>query len=746
MAKEITIHFDNYVGFQQPALFFLPGEDGAAESVPATETDEYGAIFKVSLAKDIPLTFKFGDAEADRYEDDSLYRTVSPVHFKNVKAIWCRSWNPFVYTAEPQSIQPQSAVDFVGEQSFVDGLYISDTCGDFALGASPLKEGGVLFGFFHPHAARVYVTGDFNDWQHPGVKKADSKRFLEMQLYKGYFDVPNVWLLKADDANVGQEYKFYVVYDSLAGDSTLDSALLSDAYTRVLGADYEANNSIIVDPSPYEWHDADYQTPAIHELIVYELHVHGFTHDQADIQADHQGKYTGIIDRIEAGYFDKLGITCLYLMPIADSPTPQGPHSLGYNSSLFMAVERDYGSPDELRRLVDTAHQHNLAVIVDQVFNHTANSWNPLWKAILDHPEEVEQGEEGGLYFSGQTPWGNRMSTERAETQNMLIDACKLMLTEYHLDGFRFDATHTYYMDHGFVQRLADELQAFKPEVILIAENLPNESDLNREGYNGFMQWSDYFHDAIKAYMAEGRFEGTDNTPENLGDTFYFSKGRFAAHTNNVLNYCESHDEHSVAHEISYVPNLDTPQAKDRKSRLGLFATMVALGQPMIYMGQEYGLERARGNVYFDFPGSGEGFYDWASLLINLRRRYPALKLHGFNPIEEGHFQWLLGPWLEECFGGGKRVLGWLSTPTEEAFDHMVILMNFENHPVEVDIRFGMPGKWVRLASIDAVNDIPPVGSNSPDEEDAIHLDSDTFAHFVLPDSSGFIYKWEQGL
>jgi 1,4-alpha-glucan branching enzyme len=371
-----------------------------------------------------------------------------------------------------------------------------------------------------------------------------------------------------------------------------------------------------------------------------------------------------------------------------------------------------------------------------------------LWKFILDHPDEMGRGEEGGLYFSGSSPWGNRLATERAETQNMLIDACKMMLTEYHLDGFRFDATHSMYIDHSFLQRLANELQDFKPGVILIAENLPNEPDLNREGYNGFAQWCDFFHDTIKSFLREGKFEGTDNKPEALGDVFYFSKGRFAAHTNNVINYCESHDEHSVAHEVSFVNNLNTPQAKERKSRLGLFATMVALGQPMIYMGQEFAVERPRNVVYFDFPKNldDSGFFQWASRLIRLRRRYPGLKLHGYNPIAEGEFTWLLGPWMDARHGGGKRVLGWRAKPNGNATDEMVILLNMENHPIEVDIPFGTPGYWVRLATMDYVNDIEPDGNNSIDAEGTLQLEDGNFGGFTLPDSFGFIYKWQQSL
>jgi len=742
--NRITVHFDNRIGFQKPVLFV----QGSDERVDSTERDDYGVIFSVAIPQDEPLVFKFLDQSSDDAEADHLYRVISPAHFDDITEVWCRSWNAFVYTAQPSIPEEQTATAIIEETDFTEEVYISETGGKFGLGASMLKNGGVLFGLFHPHAARVYVAGDFNDWQYPGAENENAEQFLELKLYSGFFDVPNIWLLEVPEAEAGQTYRFYVEYAALAGEGTLEDRLMPDPYSRYLGESYERNDSLIVDPSQYEWHDADYPTPLMEDMIFYELHVHGFTFEHDDVEADNQGKYAGIIDRLEAGYFDKLGITCLYLMPIAEVPTPQGEKALGYNSSLFMCLERDYGSPDDFRKLVDTAHQHGKAVILDEVFNHAANSWNPLWKFILDHPDEAGSNTEGGLYFSGASPWGNRMATERFETQNMLIDTCKLLIQEYHVDGFRLDATHTHYMDHGFLHRLADELQTFKPGVLLIAENLPNQSDLNRQGFDGFAQWSNFFHDALKAFLREGKFEGIDSRPENLGDMIYFSKGRFAAHTNNVINYVESHDEHSVSHEVSFSPPLASPQAKDRKSRLGLFTTMVALGQPMVYMGQELGVERERNTVYFEMPPHLEehGFYQWASRLMALRTRYPGLRLYGYNPIEDGQFNWLLGPWMNDRSGGGKRVLGWRSTPTEYAYDRLVVLLNFENHAVDVDVNFGLEGHWVRIASIGYVNDIPPAGSATVQHDVTIHLRGTMFKNFVLPDSSGFIYKWEAPL
>ena len=744
----LTTHFDNLSGFNQPLAIVKSSGDDEGKIVSPSGQDEYGFIYEFDYGRKKKLALKFLDeTDHQHVENDSLWRMIPVAQLKK-KEVWCRGWNAFVYNRQPRIPGQQSAAKTIAAANFVPGVYVSETGGRFGLGASVLTEGGVWFGFFHPHAARVFVVGEFNDWQHPGQRKADQDQFLEMQLYRGYFDVPNVWLLKVDRAQIGQKYKFYVEHNILTDGGVWESVTVTDPYARALSHDYEQNESLIVDPSRFEWSDQGFQTPQAHDLILYELHAHGFTQGHHDVDPEHQGRFAGVTDRINAGYFDRLGVTALSFLPLTDSPTPQGEQSLGYDPSLFFALERDFGSPDEFRTMVNAAHNSSLAVIVDEVFNHTSNGFNPLWRLILEHPLELNNEAEGGLYFSGGSPWGNRLATERTETQNMLIDACKLMLVEYHVDGFRFDFTHSSIMDHGFLHRLADEVRTVKPDTILIAENMPNESDLNRKGYDGFAQWCDQFHDGVKALLREGEFEGFTNHPARMGDIFYFSKSIFAAHTNNVVNYCESHDEHSVPHEVSFVGSLNSPAAKERKARLGMFATMVALGQPMIYMGQEFASERPRNHVYFDFPQNPQehGFFRWASGLIGLRRRYPGLKLNGYNPLEEGEFTWLLGPWLDGDHGGGKRILGWRATPNANLYDHLVILMNFENHSVEVDVDFGTPGSWVRLATIDSVTDIPPAGDNSVNAETTLHLPEGIHTSFVLPDSSGFIYKWEAGL
>lgn len=751
MPFSIRVHFDNSAGFLNPHLWqWADGSSLAGEFAPAGQ-DRFGSFFDLSVVRsEFRFKFKDGPGPSGPWEPDHLNRfyswlAIGPGAISPTE-IWVKGDKAFVYHVEPRPPEIESAETFVKRESFKRGTFVPNTGGLSALGANLTTDGRTVFGLYQPNAARVFVMGSFNGWQRPGAVDENPSRFLEAKVYRGYFGLPNIWLAATDKAKAGDEYKF-AVFGGVPSDAKgRFQQYIIDPYARALNGDFRLNNPVIVDPTAFGWSDGAWRTPDASQLIVYELSVHGFTDNDPDIKPANQGRFKGITERIEAGYFERLGVTALALMPLAEFPSTQGPDTLGYNPSLYFTVERDFGSPDDLRELVDAAHRRGLAVLLDQVFNHTDNVFNPLWKSIIEHPDEEGASMEGGLYFNGTTPWGNRVATEKPDVQNLLIDACKLLITEYHVDGFRFDATNTEYMDHGFVLRLANEVKRHKQDAILVAENLPNQPALNRHGFDGFAQWSDPFHDKIKALLREGVFESTNSyDTDRLGTIFFFSRDVFAAHTNNVVNYSESHDEHSVPFEVKFNPALANPAAKERKARLGFLSTLTALGQPMIYMGQEFNVERPRNLVTVEWPADvvKHGYFQWASRLVRLRRRYQGLKIFGANPAETGQFRFVIAPWLDANRGGGRKVVGWQARPNAFAHDALLVMLNFENHDVAVDVDLGIAGAWVKLADIDVVNDVPPEGTNNSAQPTALHTQDGNFAGFVLPSSSGFVYKWE---
>lgn len=749
VAFAITVHFDNAPGFRDPHLWVWYDGSTQREDLAPTAADGFGPTFEVAAGRPaFGFTFKDGPGPGGPWE--GVDRRYSPMGAAGAVGaeVWARGGQPFAYAVEPARPEALTAGAFLTQVLARSGLpagsYLPESGGLSGLGATVLADGQIVFGLYHPTAAQVYLVGDFNGWQSPGQGQPDPGQFIPLRLYRGYGDLPNTWLIVTDQAHAGDSYRFFVVGGVPRDDQGREFRNSIDPYSRCLNADFTRNDSVVVDAAGFAWTDDGWRTPRPADLVLYELSVAGFTQGDPDIDPGRQARFAGITERLAHGYFERLGISALSLMPLAEVPSQQGPTSLGYDPSLFMAVERDFGAPGDLRQLIDTAHAHGVAVLLDMVFNHTSNSFNPLWQLVLTSPGD----SSGGLYFSGSTPWGNRVATERPDVQAMLIDACRLFLTEYHVDGFRFDATYHDFMSHQFLLRLASELHEAQPDVLLVAENLPNEPDLNRSGYDGYAQWCNQFHDKVKALLREGQFEGEQPTPDHLADAMYFSHGSFASHTNNVVNYCQSHDENSVAHEVATVPNLDNPFAQDRKGRLGVFATLAALGQPMLFMGQEFNLDQPRNIVTVDWPADLDQheFFRWTCGMVHLRRRYPGMRLSGYGPAEAGQFTWILGPWMDDHHGDGLPVVGWRSQPGQSASATLVMLLNFSPQDVTVDLELGLAGRWVKLADIDSVEDLPPAGTNSAGAATALVSTDGRYSPFVLPPSSGFIYKWEAGL
>jgi 1,4-alpha-glucan branching enzyme len=739
MRHEVRVHYDNKNGFLDPVMWVWVSDGATLErEITPSGIDDFGVYFDFSFNRSsFNFIFKDGKGEAVPWEDDQFNRYYERRLGNN---IWSMSFRHNVYNVQPA--QPGGSVkDYYRKISHLiprDNFYFptTDVSGldmPSMLGANLLTDGSILFGFFHPLAARVYLVGNFNDWQSPGHPSPREDLYLPMELQLGYYYQPNIWLARITPGpSKPLEYKFYI-----QGGAVEDERYVVDPYTRLFSDDYKNRNAIVVNPSTFTWTDPGWKTPDVKDLILYELNIYGFTDNDPKIPEAIQGTFKGVTQRIKDGYFDKLGVTALALMPTAEVPMKKG---LGYEPCTFMAVEKDFGTPDEFREMVNEAHNHGLAIIVDQVFNHTSNIYNPLWDLIDDG------SGAGGFYFAGKTMWGNKVATGKDEVDNMLIDSCKLFIKEYHIDGFRFDATHSYFLNHKFLHRLAHEIKdkGFKPDVIFIAENLPNQPDLNLEGYNGYAQWSNLFHDKVKALLREGIYEGIDNSTQDMGDMIYFSKNSFAAHTNNVVNYCESHDENSVQFEVATGgPHLQDLKIKEQKARLGLMTTMLALGQPMIYMGQEYGIERERNRIkvsWAKYDQETNHFYDWTSGLINLRKRYETLRLSGYNPADAGNFSWLLGPWMSENQGGQQRVLGW-KVSNGKPNENILIMLNFEGRDVPVEVHFDQ-GRWVKLGDIQNINDISPNGNKNPNDPDSINTDGGAF-YFTLPPYSGFIYKYQ---
>jgi maltooligosyltrehalose trehalohydrolase len=257
----------------------------------------------------------------------------------------------------------------------------------------------------------------------------------------------------------------------------------------------------VVDPSDYIWGDRAWSPPRVSELIIYELHVGTFTAE---------GTFEAAIGKLE--HLVDLGVTALEIMPVADFP---GTRNWGYDGVLLYAPARVYGQPNDLRRLVDAAHQRGLAVILDVVYNHLGPDGNYLGAYSRD-------------YFNPghKTPWGDSLNFELKPVRDFFVENTCYWRREFHIDGFRLDATH------AIADTSTKHVLAEIAEVVhslggfVTAEDERNEPQLllppERGGMGLDAMWADDFHHVVRVMLTgtrEGYYKPYEGTAPELAAT-----------------------------------------------------------------------------------------------------------------------------------------------------------------------------------------------------------------------------------
>lgn len=355
------------------------------------------------------------------------------------------------------------------------------------------------------HGALVQADGvHFSLWA-PKVKEVelllDSGEALPMVEGGGYFQrfVPGL--------TPGRTYR----YRADGGDP------LPDPASRYQPAGVHGPSQV-VDPFAYRWSDSEWRGVAQQELVFYELHVGTFTP---------KGTFGGVQDRLE--YLKESGITAIELMPMADFP---GRWNWGYDPAAFFAPSRAYGTPDDLRTLVDAAHRTGLAVFLDVVYNHFG-------------PDGAYAAAFAPFYTDKhQTPWGAGINLDDEHSRgarDFFIDNALHWLTEYHFDGLRLDAVHALKDDSTphFLAELSAAVETVPgPRRYLIAEDNRNLRTLLLPRSEGGCQidgvWADDFHHQVRNILAgdtqEYYIDFAESTSNDLAQTirqgWYYSGQR----------------------------------------------------------------------------------------------------------------------------------------------------------------------------------------------------------------------------
>jgi maltooligosyltrehalose trehalohydrolase len=323
-------------------------------------------------------------------------------------------------------------------------------------------------------------------------------------------DEHGVFSLVIPGIEAGQRYKYLI-----------DDQALPDPYSR-RQPDGVHGVSQVVDPNAFEWQTRDWPGLDASSLVIYECHVGTMTPE---------GTFRALAAQIPE--LKRLGITALELMPVAQFA---GQRNWGYDGVDLFAPASAYGEPDDLRYLVDAAHQAGIGVILDVVYNHLGPEGNYL-RAFAPQ------------YFTSRhkTPWGEALNFDGDDSRfvrEFVIDNALYWLHEFRIDGLRLDATHHILDDSDchILAALSDRARASVGDrkIVLIAENDQNDVKLlapTTDGGRGMdAVWADGFHHSVRVFLTgerEGYYRDYAGTTEEialaLNEGFIF-QGQFSRH------------------------------------------------------------------------------------------------------------------------------------------------------------------------------------------------------------------------
>ena len=428
-----------------------------------------------------------------------------------------------------------------------------------------VRDGGVRFRLWAPKHACVALKIEGDEKVRPMRAEADG------------------WhAIATDAAQAGSRYRFVLP----------DGMTIPDPASRFQPLDVHGPSEVI-DPSAYEWRDADWRGRAWEDAVLYELHVGCFTP---------LGTFRAAIAKLDA--LVDLGITGIELMPIADFP---GKRNWGYDGVQLFAPDSSYGRPEDLKALIDAAHGRDLMVFLDVVYNHfgpEGNYW-PICAPIFTERHH--------------TPWGAAVNFDAAGStvvRELVVENALFWIDEYHMDGLRLDAVHTIFDDSP--THILDEIAlraraaAFDRSVHLMLENEENRSSRLVRGPDGApreytAQWNDDLHHVLhtavtgeSAAYYESYHGDTVKLGRALAEGFAY-QGETVAHLGKArgepsaslpptafVGFIQNHDQVGNRAFGERLTAIAPPEAVRAVAAVYLLSPQI----PLLFMGEEWGTAR----------------------------------------------------------------------------------------------------------------------------------------------------------
>lgn len=568
----------------------------------------------------------------------------------------------------------------------------------FPLGATCNAE-GVNFALYaeNAEAVELYLFSDPND-----VASATKIKIKER--------THHIWHIFVPEIKPGQLYGYRVhgEYNPEEGKRYNPNKLLIDPYAKAIAGTIDWNESLYgykpgdekedlsfseLDSAPYipksvvtncefDWEGDKAPKVPYHKSVIYEAHVKGFTKLHPDLPDNIKGTYAGLAHPSSINYLKELGITAIELMPVHHFVSD---HSLeekglanywGYNTIGYFAPDARYSSNGvqgeqvtEFKHMVKELHRAGIEVILDVVYNHTAEG-NHLGPTLsfkgVDNESYYRLMEDNKRYYKDYTGTGNTLNANLPNVLRLMMDSLRYWIQEMHVDGFRFDLAATLARELHEVDRLSAFFDIIHQDPVISQVKLIAEPwDIGEGGYQvgkfppGWGEWNGKYRDCIRDYwrgadsmLAEFalRFTGSPDLYEGDYRRPTASINFITAHDgftmNDLVSYNEkrndangeenkdgeSHNRSWNCGEEGETNNDEVLKLRAQQKRNFLVTLFLSQGVPMLLGGDEFGrTQKGNNNAYcqdneiswFDWNSADQELLKFTRKLIALRRDHP---------------------------------------------------------------------------------------------------------------------------
>ncbi len=522
-----------------------------------------------------------------------------------------------------------------------------------------------------------------------------------------------VWHCYLPQVEAGQRYGYRVhgPYDPTRGLRCNPAKLLLDPYAKAtegtidwgqslfsytFGDEHSVNDDdsaphmmlgVVTNPF-FDWTGDRTLNVPYNESLIYEAHVKGLTQLHPDVPEAMRGTYAGLIHPAVIAHFKRLGVTAVELMPVHqfvhDSVlVERGLRNYwGYNTIGFFAPNAEYASSreagtqvQEFKAMVRGLHAAGIEVILDVVYNHTAEG-NHLGPTLsmkgIDNPSYYRLVDETPHYYMDYTGTGNSLNVGNPHSLQLIMDSLRYWVTEMHVDGFRFDLASALAREFYDVNRLSAFFELVQQDPVVSQVKLIAEPwDVGPGGYQvgnfppQWTEWNGKFRDAVRDFWLgqpnlgefAARCAGSADLYEQSGRRPFASINFVTAHDgftlSDLVSYNEKHNEPNgennndgESHNRSWNHGVEGPtkdpavlSARARSQRNLLATLLLSQGVPMLAHGDEAGRSQQGLNngyaqdsplTWFDWSAIDEPLLEFTATLAKLRADHPTFRRKRF--------------------------------------------------------------------------------------------------------------------